>query len=237
VRTLVFDITGEYGQFKKPYSPMSPVSFPFPPPTAVLGMLGAILGLAKDEYHEQLGWRDVHIGVQLLAPVRIFRAALNLLNTKEADPFFRPRADKNTHIQVPCEFLRSPAFRLYVAGLRDDTADELERLLMAGSTVYTPVLGLAHCLAETRWLGEWEATPAGSNTWRADTVIPLHDGMRVHYAPGRRYHRLRVPAAMDGQRVVHRYQEVVVAEDGQPIEGAGRNERFHRVQDATVAFL
>ncbi len=50
MRTLVFDVAGEYGQFKRPYSPMSPVSYPFPPPTAVLGMLGAIAGYAKDDY-------------------------------------------------------------------------------------------------------------------------------------------------------------------------------------------
>ena len=31
---LVFDIGGEYGLFKMPYSPMSPVSYPLPPPPA-----------------------------------------------------------------------------------------------------------------------------------------------------------------------------------------------------------
>ncbi len=234
--TLVFDIEGEYAQFKKPYSPMSPVSFPFPPPTAVLGLLGALAGYAKDEYAERLGWQQVRVGVGLRAPVRVFRAALNLLNTKDGtDSHFRPKAGANTHIQVPCEFLRSPAFRIYAADLPAEVADDLARELSAGRTAYTPSLGLAQCLAEVRWVGRYPARPAAATEWSAATVVPLVEGVRVRYEEGRRYQRLRVPASMGGERVVHRYQEVVVAEDAGPVQGTGG--ALFEVNGETVAFF
>ncbi|MDS4042470.1 MAG: type I-B CRISPR-associated protein Cas5b [Candidatus Competibacter sp.] len=238
MRTLVFDVAGEYGQFKKPYSPMSPVSYPFPPPTAVLGMLGAIAGYDKTEYHERLGWRTARIGIAPQAPVRVFRTAINLLQTKDGvDSYFRPRAGQNTHTQVPFEFLREPRFRLYVAGLKEDAMNRLAEQLASGRTAYTVSLGLASCLADVGWVGEWPAQPTEGAEWTCASVVPLAADIAVHYADGRHYHRLRVPAVMDGDRVVHRYQEVVTAADAKPIEGRGGRDWLYVVGDATVAFL
>ncbi len=83
METIVFEVRGEFALFKKPYSPMSPVSYPFPPPPAVMGMLGAIGGYDKETYAEHLGWQTARIAVKPLAPVKVFSAALYLLNTKD----------------------------------------------------------------------------------------------------------------------------------------------------------
>jgi len=238
MRTLVLDVSGDYAQFKKPYSPMSPVSFPFPPPTAVLGMVGAIAGYSKADYARRLGWDTARIGVRLLAPVRVFRAAINLLQTKDGtDAYFRPRAGQNTHTQVPYEFLREPAYRLYVAGLPEAAAKEVQRQLTRGRSAYTVSLGLASCLADVGWIGTWEAVPVSDEGWSSRAVIPLAPGLEIHYENGRRYQRLRVPAAMDAARVVHRYQEVVLAEDGLPVRGQGGAGQLYEVQGEILAFL
>lgn len=238
MRTLVFDIEGDYALFKKPYSPMSPVSYPLPPPPAVLGMLGAILGYGKDRYHQQLGWKQVRLGVALRKPTRAFRAALNLLQTKTGtDGFFRPLAGQNTHTQVPCEFLREPAFRVYVAGLTDAVASELAERLRTGRTAYTVTLGWANCLADLIWIGEWSARPVTGDTWLATTAVPLTADVQIHYEDNRRYHRLRIPAVMDDKRIVQRYQEIVLAEDGQPIRGQGGAGVLYAIGPDNVAFL
>lgn len=239
MRTLVFDIAGEYGQFKRPYSPMSPVSYPFPPPTAVLGMLGAIAGYDKNDYHDRLGWRTARIGVALQAPVSIFHAAINLLQTKDGvDSYFRPRAGQNVHTQIPFEFLHKPRFRLYVAGLHEAAMNRLADQLTAGRTAYTVSLGLASCLADVSWVGEWQARPLdGGADWSCSSVAPLTANIVIHYADGRHYHRLRVPVAMDSQRIVHRYQEVVSTADAKSITGRGGQGWLYVVGDSTIAFL
>lgn len=238
MRTLVFDIAGDDALFKKPYSPMSPVSYPLPPPPAVLGMLGAILGYDKDSYHQQLDWERVRVGIGLRAPTRVFRAALNLLQTKTGtDGFFRPLAGQNTHTQVPCEFLRDPAFRVYVAGLTDALADDLAERLRTGRTAYTVTLGWANCLADVTWVGEWSAQPLAESDWRATTAVPLATDLQIHYEENRRYHRLRLPTAMDGGRIVQRYREIVLAEDGQTIRGQGGTGVLYAIGTDTVAFL
>lgn len=41
---LVFDITSEYAMFRKFYTTTSSISYPFPPPTAIGGLIAAIIG-------------------------------------------------------------------------------------------------------------------------------------------------------------------------------------------------
>ncbi|MCK8603805.1 type I-B CRISPR-associated protein Cas5b [Desulfoferrobacter suflitae] len=239
MRALAFDIRGEYGHFKKPYSPMSPVTFPLPPPPAVLGMLGAVLGLSKTEYPEQLAWARARIAIRLLTPVRIFRAAVNLINTKDGtDKYFRPRAHTNTHIQVNYEFLKDPAFRVVVGDLPSAMHNRLKNLLGAGKSVYTPVLGLAQCLADVNWLGEAEVRQGVTGKAVIDSVISLGKGITPIYEPGRRYHRTRIPATMDGERIVHRYQEILLADDAGPIECRIREPaEVYQVNDEIMSFL
>ncbi len=107
MKTIVFDIKGDWGHFRKPYAPVSPVTFPFPPPPTALGMIGAICGYGKDEYAERIGWDRVKIAVSLKSPVKRYRTALNLVNTK-SNKFFPAcwggfsLADSLRIFEVPC---------------------------------------------------------------------------------------------------------------------------------------
>lgn len=236
MRVLVFDISGPYGHFRKPYAPMSPVTYPFPPPPTVLGMVGAVLGIDKEAYHNSLGWEDIRIGVALKKPTRIFRTAINLLNTKDGtDKFFRPRSGKNTHIQVPYEFLKLPAFRIYVGNLPENEANRFAESLVNKQTAYTPTLGLSQCLADVVFVADVEAIEMERGHYPLNSVVAISDDVRVEYEVRRRYQRLRIPAVMDGQRVVHRYQEVVMAEDANPISVEGGN--MFEVDGDTISFL
>lgn len=207
MRTIIFDISGPYGHFRKPYAPASPVTYPFPPPPTALGMIGAILGLEKNEYHEALAWDRVRIGIRLLTPARVYRTAINLINTKEGWTSIKSR------IQIPYEFLKNPAFRIYAADLPQHYADRLTALLKAGETRFTPSLGLAQCLAEVRFVGDVTAHPA-SDASAASSVIPLEEITKIEYETGRRYERVRVAVRMGPDRSVHEYRQAVATLDG-----------------------
>ncbi|HHD64874.1 MAG TPA: hypothetical protein ENK96_11075 [Desulfobulbaceae bacterium] len=62
--------------------------------------------------------------------------------------------------------------------------------------------------------------------------------MKIKYEPGRRYERVRVPAVMAPDRVVHKYQEVVVALDAdqsRPVSVKGTT--LYKVDNETIAFF
>lgn len=217
-RVLVFDISGPVGHFRKPYSPMSPVTYPVPPPTAVFGMVGAICGYGKHEYLDRINAAQVAVGIRLLRPVCIFRAALNLLNTKgKAERnYFRPTGE-NPRIQIPHEFLRDPAFRIYFASGSDAVMADLRTMLEEGRTTYTPCLGLSECIAQVQFVGECRVDPVhGREPLEICTVLDAA-GVQVHYDPGGRYQRMRVPARMQQDRTVTRYAEVIVETEARAI--------------------
>ncbi|MBE0429349.1 MAG: type I-B CRISPR-associated protein Cas5 [Thermoleophilia bacterium] len=236
MQTIVFDVKGSYGHFRKPYAPVSPVTYPFPPPPSVLGLIGAICGYGKEDFHQIIGWEKTKIAATLRSPVRLFRAAVNLLNTDDGtDKHFIPRGD-TYHMQIPFEFLRMPSFRLYVTGLSKRVESDLLKHLRTGTTAYTPCLGLANCIADTAYVGEFAARNIDSDKpVSCASVIPWNDRIVVKYDEGRHFQRFRIPAVMDNKRMVHRYQEVVLAEDGGPLEVKGVN--MYEVGSETIAFL
>jgi CRISPR-associated protein Cas5h len=86
-------------------------------------------------------------------------------------------------------------------------------------------------------MGQAQALADNDGEWTCDTVVPLDGETIVSYEDRRRYRRVRVPAAMDGKRIVHRYQEAVMAEDGGPVRGHGGQGRLYRIGHETLAFL
>lgn len=210
---VMFEIWGEYGLFKKPYSPMSPVSFPIPPPTAIFGMVGAIAGWSKEEYIDKINSGDVAVGVRVINPVQRFRAALNLLDTSES---FRLKDERR--VQIPFEFLRDPHFRILFWHSNEEVIEPLLMALKKGRPIFSPCLGLANCLAEVRYNGLMKVCyrPGGEKIGMT-CVLPLNGGRPiVHYdLSGRSITRLSIPSRMASDRKILNYQEVVIGEEGE----------------------
>lgn len=88
MKVVAFDIWGDYGHFRRFFTTSSPLTYSFPPPTAVRGIVGAILGLDKDAYLESTA--DLYVGVRILMPVRRVRWEQNLIFTKGRGGKFDP---------------------------------------------------------------------------------------------------------------------------------------------------
>lgn len=234
LKTIAFEITGRYAHFRKFYAPVSPVTYSFPPPPTVLGLIGAICGYGKDEYAVKLGWQQVMIGVGLLTPVQKYRTGINLINTKTADRYFRPRGE-TPRIQIPYEFLKDVGYRIFVANASPEAMSRLTERLEEGKTTYTPSLGLAQCLAEVSFVGEYDAVQQPEDDYEITTVVAQDKVRSVTYEPGLRYERLRIPGRMDGNRVVHSYQEVIVEEGGNLIKV--KTDQAYIINGETILFL
>lgn len=233
METHVFEIEGPYALFRKPYAPVSPVSFPFPPPPTVMGMIGAICGYGKEEYLDRVGWDTVRIGVGIQNRTRRFRTGINLLNTKENN--FYDAVGQNQRIQIPHEFLKDVRFRLYVAGGTDAMRADLGNHLERGTTTYTVSLGLSECLAELEYVDTLEAEPLSTGTYDLDTVA-LEDSVdRIEYDADNEYGHYRIPHRMAPGRHVEQYSVVIAEETGSQIRA--ETDRAHRVGEDRVVFL
>jgi CRISPR-associated protein Cas5h len=177
-----------------------------------MGIVGAICGYAKDDYLERVGWDRVRIGIALKSPVRRFRTGINLVNTK-GSKYFRLRGE-HPRIQIPHEFLKDAAYRIYLANGHDEAMEDLEAHLRAGTNVYTVSLGLAQCLADVTFVKSVVSHPVERGQHEVGTVAPMEQTDAIHYQPKQRYGLFRIPERMRPDRVVTKYGEVVVNEEG-----------------------
>lgn len=194
---LVFDIEGDMALFRKPYTTTSMVSYPFPPPTAIAGLIGAIVGInhgAVEDTKNALFWehmQDIQIGLSLRRPIRWINTAVNLMKFKTTN------ADMTEHIQVKHQLLKKPRYRVYVRG--GSIYSELKQKLEREEFIYTPCLGAAYALAEISYLGEYDAQ-AATEQQGFDTIVPACDGLELDVVRSGAVFSERVPAQMSTRR-------------------------------------
>lgn len=240
MKVIAFDIWGDYAHFRRFFTTSSPLTYSFPPPTAVRGIVGAILGLAKEEYLRATA--DLAIGVRILKPVKRVRLGHNLIFTKsksgDFDPTLSPRrkAGENVRTQIKAEYLKDARFRLYVGG-KEALLDNLETLLREHCSHYTVSLGLSELLADFAYVETYTARPLPPGTYEVSTVFPvdvledLSSALRV----GVRLAKERIPVYLAADRTPLLYQDVVVELQAQTVRLGIRD--VYRLDNGEVVYL
>lgn len=143
-------LDGNWAHFKKPETNNNPLSHDLITKTALIGLIGAVLGIERMEMKElfpQLS-EDLFYGVQLLNPVK-----------KVSWGFTSRTAINPTASGTPkyFEFLKNPKFKLSI-GLKSKRSEKLfedfKEAIKHEESVYTPVLGLHNCPANLQILSE-----------------------------------------------------------------------------------
>lgn len=199
----VFEARSSLALFRKPYTTTSSVSFPLPPPTALAGLMAAIVGKdngAAGNAFRAAFWehlRGTRVGFRILRPISWQRSSLNFWNVKEPQ--------KNPHIQVKHQFLSSVAYRIYVEG---GLEEELAERLRQGCFIYTPCLGVAYAIAELSWVGSFSGEPL-SGAVQVDSVLPWKEGLDLDVLASGGVFRETVPFRLDGERRLVRSADVL----------------------------
>lgn len=235
MKILVFDIWGDLGHFRKFYTTTSPLTFSFPPPPTIAGILGAIYGTDKstNEYLKVFEGNKCKIALQILNPVKKVRMGLNLLETRGKN-LKLPMSDKNyeLHTQIRTEFLKDPKFRIYLSHESGDIFKRLCENIMGHKTIYTISLGLSELLADFKYVGVYHSEMITSReaaelstTVMADNLI--RDGLEIE--TGKKYFKEKMPVVMNQDRVVERYDDVIYEPDGKTIKTQVKN--YYRLEN------
>ena len=206
MEALVFDVWGDVGFFRKYFSTSSPLTFPFPPKTTIIGMIAAILGREKDSYYEEFNEENTNIALILKSSINKSKFNTNLLDTKS------PPNDYYT--QVGFEILKKPAFRIIFHHHDANLMNELEKLLEQHKTTYTLTLGLANCLSNFRFVCKSKVHK--QNTEEIDSVIPVYNIEKImEYG---QYFKVKMPTTFNKDRVARGYREYLFERDCNPIK-------------------
>lgn len=225
METLIFDLAGDLGHFRKFYTTSSPLTFSFIPPTAVYGVLGAILGLEKDnnEYIQVLGEANTKVAIGINRPVKKIRMGINLINTK-GNVWVPKQRKEGARTQIRTEFLKNSSFRLYVTMEDMDLFHKLIEEVKGHKTFYTLSLGLSECLADFTFVGVEDFQLIENNNseqQEISTVVPLREidwEKGIPFTQGKKYLKERMPTRMDQQRVVQQFEEMIFESNGGTVE-------------------
>jgi CRISPR-associated protein Cas5h len=242
-----FRYFGRVGHFLRAEMNASALSYPVPPRTALLGLLGNILGLAKDEAPHRLG--DAAIAVAGAIPRRHYHRANVRKHFPAALPVvIRPaRTDEGPAeevgggavSQVIQEWLIRPEFTVYV-GMDDPGAwlADLEARLREGRTHFTPCLGPAWMIAQVEFGDAGEAEPLPLAVHDVRTVCPRPAGPlelpQLIKRQGHAVQEVRMPRTVTPDRVFQ-HENYYLEMEGRPVPV--RTSRAWSFREEAVVFL
>lgn len=214
---IVFDVWGRYAHFKKIYVTTSALTYSVPFKTSVYGLVGAILGLDNrgNVYLDHFQEGTCEIGIQVINPIRIQRINTNL------SP--QPGPIKDNRKPTMMEYVTDPHYRIFFRHRDQSLFEELNERLKRKFCVYTPVLGLANCLANFQWKGLGKLTEKKGDAL-LHTVIPKDqmEGFDQQYwldNEVRLQEQDMYPLEMNKDREVTKRGSILFDLNGKPVKG------------------
>jgi len=225
MRIVSFRYFGRVAHFLRAEMNASALSYPVPPRTVLLGLLGNILGFTKDDAPHELGEARVGIGAPVpgggIASGRVYppRRHYHCANLRKAFPAALPlwpqpakpgaKLPDPTGLgavsQVIQEWLLDPEFTVYVGA--EPMAEwfvRLEACLREGRSHFTPCLGLAWMIAEVRLVQNGVAEPLPPGTHPIRTVC-RHSAGQIDPSQmpseGLAVQELRMPRSVTSERI------------------------------------
>lgn len=225
-KVIVFDIWGRYAHFKKIYVTTSALTYVVPFKTSIYGLIGAILGLDNNEndYLSNFNETNCKIGIQIISPIKVQRLNINLSD--------KPGPIKGSRKPTMMEYVVNPYYRIFFSHSNNSLRKNLLNNLKEKKTVYTPVLGLANCLANFKFKGEFEINKIVGNSI-INSVIPksklrsfdtsFWDDNDIHIQEQDMY-----PLEMNVKREVIKRDSILFDLSGHPIKA--EVDEYHKVK-------
>jgi CRISPR-associated protein Cas5h len=206
MNVVCFRYFGKIGHFLRAEANANGISYPVPPRTILLGLVGAVLGLTKDEPQVKLAGAELAVGGDL--PKRFWHKTNARKDPPAPLPYRVKKADKGNaseqrNFRFPQEWLWRPDFRIW-AHLPGDYHAHLALRLQKRRWHFTPCLGLAWMLADLEYLGEREAETLPVGTHRIASVVRQDAGkidLEAACAEGLTLQSIRMPADATADRV------------------------------------
>jgi CRISPR-associated protein Cas5h len=177
---VVFEYGGRFGHFLRAEASVSALSYPVPPRTALLGVIGAVLGLEKDAPQVELA--DALISVSGPIP----QTHWHRVKLRRDPPAPLPRKVKakttgptETKPEWPAlikqEWLFNPSYTV-MACLPDRYHEEFVSRLRERRWHYSPCLGLSEMSARLEYLYEGTASPLPTGSEVLCTGVARREG-------------------------------------------------------------
>lgn len=190
------------------------------PPTAVMGLLGAILGLEKKKYTHVLQQAGTRIGVGIVKPIKKKIFGINLVNTK--DNYWIPTSLNPAGPRTPTrfEFLVNPEYLIFITMTDAELLNLLASKIEKHETCYSVSMGLAWLLADFKPVAFDYAQKICNCSqplefWSAAPLTLLDPKKGIGIKPGVKYSKERLVKSFSEERKPAEYVDAVFSLNGE----------------------
>lgn len=187
-----FDVSSRFAIFRKPYTTTSSLTYDFPPRTAIIGMIAAVLGWGNQQNHYISFFENFKVALEFLAPIQKKTMTFKNLNTKKSAP--------SSNILTLSEVIYKPSYRLYISW-EESKLSKLKNNLINSESFYTPYLGTASNIAKIEYVGDFsfESVKSGTEVI-VNSVIPKLDNITFKPMNDQKYIFDTLPYDIDENR-------------------------------------
>ncbi len=228
---LIFDISSEYGHFRKYNTTTSPLTYSIPTRTAVAGIIGAILGMEREisdgvfpvgviPVQEFFSKQNADIAIQIINPVKKENIAINLINTKTS--FYD--LTKAGRTQIRFELLKDVKYRIYLSLNDMGIFNQLTNRLRQRKHHFSPYLGLAQFTATVDFIDRTQAELRNNINAEYIEIITavnlsqIKDENPIEFDYSAMYSANNMPIEMNRNREVQEYSEMLIERNGLPVK-------------------
>ncbi len=224
MKAALIDIKGNWAHFRKAETNNNPLTHDFITKTALVGMIGAVLGKEREEMKSLFPQLcdDLLYGVRVNGEVR------------KQSWGFTLRSASNLYDKAPkqMEFLRYPDFTVLLAlkGVQSgEIFDEYVWSVATGKACFQPVLGLHNCPADLHFVEDGEISNEQSGEFETKGFI---SSTHQPILPFPRLSFDRIPTYQDNDfwNLPERYLPVVFPCNGQSVRASGIFYQFNQSQ-------
>ncbi|ABO49082.1 CRISPR-associated protein, Cas5h family [Desulforamulus reducens MI-1] len=241
MKLIAFRLSGRFGHFLRAEAGTSALSYPVPPRTVLLGILGAVLGLEKDLPQELL--EPLHIALAGPVPQSHWHKA----KLRKDPPEALPQVVKNNQKQekttkpematlITQEWLFNPAYTIWVA-LPEPYHQQLEQRLKERCWHFQPCLGLSEMMADIEYLGTLMAEKLPRGSYPVTSIIPQEQAkldLTQVYDQELALQPLRMPRTVTSSRVFG-HSSYFIETKGHPV--MVETEQAYQVGDRVLMFI
>lgn len=218
-------ISGRWAHFRKPETNNNPLTHDFITKTALMGLMGAVLGIERNEMQQlyPVLSEDLAYGVAVRNAVKKQSWGFTMRNAnKQNDP--KEKAPR------PMEFLRDPDYVVALSLRNERSSAVFTRFAAAvrdSEARYTPILGLHNCPAELEWIEEATFEPEQGDYLTKGFALRTHKPSKEFDPTRFRLGFERIPTYQDNEwwNRPDDYREVIYPSDGGDVALSGEHFR------------
>jgi len=236
-----FRLSGRFAHFLRAEASASALSYPVPPRTVIIGILGAILGISKDE--PQVILEPAKIALSGKLPKTYWHRIKLRKDPPAMLPCVIKRGQKLNKVTVPeratlilQEWLFEPSYNVWVSIPEPYQAD-LKRRIIKRQWHFSPYLGLSEMIADIEYLNINECILLPKGAYDVQSVFRQGVGildMEKIFEKELVIHSLQMPRTVTADRVFS-HSAYFIERDGREVPA--ETNQAYKIGDKVVMFL